>query len=238
MPFPLDSDTEAAIATGRIRDACLVDLYLADSGGAPLTLRFWNWPDATAYPGTPDLDGSTAAQTYDSLAGRFTVSRGIRQAASLAAEPLTLTLDGSRSGDDADIVGRFVDADWHQRRMRVRCVMRNLTTGALHAQPHWEWRGLIDHRNLVSREGQPQIWETTCQGGLFRVRGRRLRTRSHEDQQRRSAGDLFYAGTPKMVAVPMFWARAQASIPGVRTQGGGPYLFSGHAEAAARRDLD
>jgi hypothetical protein len=221
MAFPLDSDTEAAIAAGRIKTADLVDFYLKDGAGDPLTLRCWNWPGAVAYPGTADLDGSTGDQTYESMFGRIGIAKAIRMAAALSSEPLGISLDGSRSDDDDDWVGRFVDADWHEARVRLRAVMINMATGALHALPHWEWRGLIDHRNLTTQDGKPQTWEVKCQGGLFRVRGRRLRTRSHTDQQARLAGDMFYAGTAKMVGLPLIWARSPASIPGVRSNVGG-----------------
>lgn len=221
MPFPLDVDTEAAIAAGRIKPADLVDFYLRDGDGDPLTLRCWTWPGEATYPGTADLDGSTSDVTYESMYGRIVVPKGIRMAATLASEPLTLTLDGSRSDDDEDWVGRFVDATWHQARVRVRSVLRNFDTGALLSLPHWEWRGRIDQRNLTLKDGEPASWAVTCEGGLFRVRGRRLTTRSHQDQQKRLAGDLFYRGTPRMVGIPLMWARAPAPT-GVHTNGGNP----------------
>jgi hypothetical protein len=220
MAYSLDAATEAAMAAGQIKSADLYDFYLKTSGGADLKLRCWNWPGSTTYPGTVELDGSTSAQTYESMFGRVKAAWGLRMAASLSSEPLVITLDGSRSTDDADFVGKFVDADWHQRRVRVRRVLIDIATGALNAAPHHEWRGLIDHRNLTSQDDQKQTWEVSCQGGLFRVRGRRLRTRSHEDQQRRAAGDLFYAGTAKMVALPLIWAKAPANIPGIRSNSG------------------
>ncbi len=220
MPFPLDTDTRNAIAAGRIKDAYLVDLYLQDAEDDPFVLRFWNWPGQRNYPGTLDLDGSTSDVVYETMHGRCAISRGIRMGATLSSEPLTLTLDGSRSDDDTDIVGEFVDAKWHQQRVRVRWVMLDWDTGALHSQPHWEWRGLLDHRNLTIRDGEPRTWQVSCQGSLFRVRGRRLRIRSHEDQQRRSAGDMFYKGTTRMVGVPLIWARKPATIPGIQTNGG------------------
>lgn len=222
MPFPLDVDTEADIAAGRVKPADLIDFYLRDGAGDPLTLRCWTWPGDASYPGTSDLDGSTSNVTYESMFGRVRVAKGIRMAASLSAEPLTITLDGSRSDDDEDWTGRFVDADWHQARVRVRGVLRNFATGALNALPHWEWRGLIDHRNLKLQDDEAATWEVSCQGALFRVRGRRLKTRSHQDQQARAAGDKFYVGTPRMVGVPLMWGRYATAIPGATTNGGEP----------------
>ena len=217
MPFPLDVDTEAAIAAGRVKPADLIDFYLRDGAGDPLTLRCWTWPGEASYPGTVDLDGSTSSVTYETMYGRLAVAKQIRMAASLSSEPIVITLDGSRSDDDDDWVGRFVDATWHQARVRVRGVLRNFDTGALLSLPHWEWRGLIDHRNLSLKDGEPATWEVKCQGALFRVRGRRLKTRSHEDQQVRSAGDNFYIGTPRMVGLPLMWGRYAVGIPGVET---------------------
>lgn len=236
MPYPTDSETDDAIAAGRIKSADLVDLYLRDGADAPLTLRCWNWPGAASYAGTVALDGSTAANTYESMFGRIGIAKSIRMAASLSSEALRITLDASRSTDDADWVGRFVDADWHQRRVRLRQVMLDWTTEALSSAPMWEWHGLIDHRELSQPPGQPQTWELTCQGGLFRVRGRRLKTRSHADQQERSPGDMFYVGTANMVGRPLNWAKKPGNIPGTPTGGGSaagsgatpPSLFSDH----------
>lgn len=221
MPYPLDTDTEADIAAGRVRPCDLVDFYVRDGVGDPDTLRCWNWPGEAVYPGTADLDGSTDDVTYESLYGRIAVPKGLRTSATLASEPMVITLDGSRSDDDADWVGRFVDSDWHQCRVRVRQVLMHFETGAHRDQPAWEWRGLLNHRDLVLKDGDASVWNVTCEGGLFRIRGRRLRSRTHEDQQRRSAGDQFYKGTAVMVGLPLNWAKAPASIPGVITNGGG-----------------
>lgn len=107
-------------------------------------------------------------------------------------------------------------------QIRIRQVARNWDTDAFHALPLREWRGLLDHRELVepATPEEPRIWNVTCQGGLFRVRGRRLSTRSHADQQRRSAGDMFYVGTANMVGRPLSWAKSPGNIPGSSTGGG------------------
>lgn len=212
-----DAATEAAIAAGRIKAADLVDFYVKTAGGSPLVLRAWNWPGSTTYPGTVGLDGSTASNTYESLYGRIVVPKAVRMAASLASEPLEITLDGSRSADDADWIGRFVDANWHQGKVRVRQVMLDMATEALASKPMWEWRGRLDHRELVTQKDELSIWRVTCQGGLFRIRGRRLKTRSHADQQLRSPGDNFYIGTANMVGRPLNWAKAVGNIPGTST---------------------
>lgn len=227
MPYPLDSEAEDAIAAGRLKAAYLVDLYVSD-GVDPLTLRWWDWPDTVDYPANDAIDDADPV-TYVSMARRMICNMALRQAATLSSEPLTLLIDGSRSGDDADEVGKLVDADWHQRPVRVRQILLNFDTGAAGADPIREWRGLLDHREQTSRPGEQNIWQVTCQGGLFRTRGRRLRTRSHTDQQRRSAGDNFYIGTANMVGRPLNWAKKPGNIPGTAggTAGGAPGLWPG-----------
>jgi len=236
--YPLDADTAADIAAGKVRPADLIDLYVRDGDGDPATLRCWNQPGEAIYPGTADLDGSTDDVTYEGLYGRVVVPKGLRMSATLSSDPMIITLDASRSSDAGDFGGRFADLDWHQARVRVRQVLMHWETGALRDTPAWEGRGLIDHRDLVLKDGEASVWNISCQGGLFRVRGRRLRSRTHEDQQRRSAGDQFYKGTAVSVALPLNWAKAPASIPGVVTNGGGPFLFSGHKIAFENRDSD
>mgnify|MGYP000373536591 CR=1 FL=1 len=222
--YPTDAATDAAIDAGKIKTADLVDMYLKTSGGSTLNLRAWSWPGTASFPGTLDLDGSTSNNSYESMFGRMIIAKTIRQAASLGSEPLDIQFDASRSGDDEDFVGRFVDAKWHQARIRVRQVLLDWTTEALASAPMWEWRGLLDHRELVEppldTPDQPRVWNVSCQGGLFRVRGRRLSTRSDADQQRRSPGDRFYSETAKMVGRPLNWSKAPGNIPGKATGSG------------------
>jgi len=232
MVYPLDTDTEADLESGLFASADFLDLYVKDSEGAPATLRAWSWPGETSYVANDpeEIAGAVGDEdvTYESMYDRMLIPKGLRMAASLSSDPLTILMDGARSGDDEDWVGRFVDSDWHQCRMRVRSIMMRRDTGALRTQPHFEWHGRLNHRNLKRQDGEKLVWEVECQGGLFRVRGRRLRTRTHEDQQKRLAGDLFYQATPLMVGVPLIWNKSQAQIPGVVTNNGKPgFVYTG-----------
>lgn len=224
MPYPTDAAIDAAIAAGRIKAADLVDFYVK-VGGSPVVLRAWTWPGTAQYPGTVALDGSTANRTYESMYGRMIINKTIQSAQSLSSEPLRIQIDASRTSDDADWAGRFADSDWHQGRVRVRQVLLDWDTEVLGAVPLREWHGLLDHAELVfpAPDGaiQVQTWDITCQGGLFRIRGRRLKTRSHADQQKRDAGDMFYVDTAAMVGRPLNWAKALGATPGRATSSGG-----------------
>jgi hypothetical protein len=224
MPFPLMPDAEAEILSGRMGKAMLVDLYSADSEGNPTPIRFWDRPGVLSFPandlvpgaGRSDPPALTDVVAYRSLRGRFQVSREIRFTATLASEPLKITLDGSRSSEDDDIVGQWVDSLWHERNVRVRQVALSKTTGRVLAGAVWEWTGRMDYRQRPRQAAQTLAWELTCQPGLFRVQGRNMHTRTHADQQRRKAGDLFFRDTPVMVALAPVWGRETANLPGVR----------------------
>ncbi len=223
MVYPVPTEFDDAVADGRLKHAYLVDLYVADGVGDPAPLRVWNWPDSTIYPANDTIDG-TDDVTYQSMVRRMRINREIRQSATLASEPLQIVFDGSRVGDDEDIVGQFFDADWHQRLIRVRQIPMAFATNALAPSPSWEWHGRMDYRQHARSAGQERLLTLTCMGGTFRIRGRRMHTRTDADQRRRSATDAFFSGTPQMIAVPPNWARATANIPGARGVPGGRNL--------------
>jgi hypothetical protein len=208
MPYNLSTEASSALASGRMAIAVLIDLYL---DGGPL--RVWNWPGQLAFPANDALGGAGDV-TYQSLFQRMEVTRSIQQTASLQAEPLTVVFDASRAGDDEDLIGQFTDGAWHQRKMRVRVILLDSETFVSPIDPVWEWHGRMDHREFMRQPGQPTQVRLTGEGGLFRIRGRNLRTRSHEDQQRRQSGDLFFREVAQMVAIPISWNRS-APLPTV-----------------------
>jgi hypothetical protein len=151
----------------------------------------------------------------------MTVNRDIRFSQTLASEPCKITFDGSRAGDDEDPIGQFTDRDWHQRKVRVRQVLLDPDTWTSPTTPIWEWNGRMDKAQYVRQADQPQQLTLTCESGLFRVRGRNMHTRTHADQQRRAAGDLFFQPTPLMIGLPIVWGKNVVDLPGGRYAGAG-----------------
>lgn len=222
MPHILSPEAEAAFAAGLIAPVVLVDFYLADGAGDPLTLRMSSREFALSYAANDEVDG-TDAVAYSPMFQRMTVDLSVRQAIGFASQPITITLDGSRAGDDEDVSGQFADADWHQRPMRVRLIVVNVETLATPSAPEYEWRGRLDHRAFRRQPDQPSQIVITAQGGIFRVRGANRRLRTHEDQQRRMAGDMFFSGTAKMIAAGIVWGKNpnRPGIPGGGSSFGG-----------------
>ncbi len=219
MPHILSPEAEAAFAAGLIAPVVLVDFYLATSEGDPLTLRMSSREFDLTFAANDGIDG-TDAVAYSPMFQRMNVDLSVRQAIGFASQPITITLDGSRAGDDEDLTGLFADADWHQRPMRVRLIVVNVETLATPSAPEYEWRGRLDHRDFRRQPDQPSRIVITAQGGIFRVRGANRRLRTHEDQQRRLAGDMFFSGTARMVAAGIVWGK-NPNRPLVTTGGGG-----------------
>lgn len=236
MPYPLSPEAEAAFAAGLIVPVVLVDFYLADSAGDPLTLRMSSREFPLSFAANDEIDG-TDPVAYAPMFQRLNVDLSVRQSVGFASQPVTITLDGSRAGDDEDLTGQFADADWHQRPVRVRLVVVDSQTLATPSAPDWEWQGRLDHRTFRRQPDQPSQVVITSQGGIFRVRGSNRRLRTHEDQQRRLAGDMFFSGTAKMIAAGIVWGKNPnrplvPSTPGYSSPNGG-----GH-QAFDRREAD
>lgn len=226
MPYPLDSLFEARIAAGRLATAHLIDLYCLNDVGDPAPLRFCDREADISYDADDHITAS--AQTYFSMFDRIEVERDIRFQASLATDPLKLTMDAAAAGDDSDIVGLFSDLDWHQKRVRVRLITFDPDTGASPSDPAWQWVGRMDMRQYIRAAGEPTRVVLTCHGGVFRIRGRNVKTRTHESQQRRLAGDLFFQDLPKMVGQTLNFGRTGVTLPGGRPLGQGPSPHTGH----------
>lgn len=229
MPVQLSPDFEAKLAAGRIVSAYLVDFYCANGSGDALILRGWDWPGTLSYPAADVAAGDdrsdppelTDPVSYTGLHHRLTIDRNIRFSAGLSSEPARITLDGSRAGADDDFVGQFTDAQWHQRAVRCRQVSLDLDAGTSDAIPIWSWRGRLDYRQFTRTAGQEMPLVITCEGGIFRIRGRRMHTRTDADQRRRNAADTFFAGVPQMVTCPIMWAKKPTTIGSGGHSGGG-----------------
>lgn len=214
MPYPLPADARAMFEAGRMAPALLVDLYTSP------VRRWWLWPGDLLYPANDSIDGASEV-TYVSIEGRMQVDYAVKASASLSSEPLVITLDGSRAGDNDDAIGAWVDQDWHQRSVRARLVLLDFDTRLSPTDPVWEWRGRMDHRAFNRQPGEDSRIVLTCEGGLFRIRGRRMHTRTDQDQRRRLSSDRFFDLTPVMVTRQPVWGKSIANIPGTTGGGGG-----------------
>lgn len=212
MPFPLDSTFETRRDSGRWGDAHLVDLYCLD-GETEATIRVCDRAEPITFDADDAIDG-TDPVTYEALSSRVRIDRNIKFQQSLATDPLKIYFDGSRAGDDDDPIGEFTDLTWHQRAIRVRQISFDADTGATPSEPVWQWVGRMDFAQYVRAGTEPVQLVLTSQGGLFRVRGRNMKTRTHEDQQRRAPGDLFFQDLPKMVGIPLNFGKKAIEIRG------------------------
>lgn len=184
------------------RLAVLVDLYCGAT-----TFHWWSWPGVLNYESVAYQDGFQ----------RFTFQTSLKATQGLGSNPFSFVLDGSALSDNEDLIGAWWDSDWHLKPVRVRKVRLsgNPASGVVTVlgvrRTYW---GTQDERQRVTADDIPTTVELTCTAGVFKVRGRNLRTRTHADQQLRSPGDLFYKNTAAKVGVVPPWGRNDGDIPG------------------------
>jgi len=199
MAIPLTQSAQDALDAGKLIPATLIDFYCAD-----IILHGWSWPGELVFEGVQ----------YESLYERITITKRVKTSATLASSPMTIALDASRARDDTDIIGKFIDADYHQSKIRVRTVQLNLNTDPITIDGVLdEYNGRMDVRPINHAPNQEHIIELRCEGGIFRLRGRNMRARTHEDQQIRAPGDRFFEHTPRRVVENPYWGVKPENMP-------------------------
>lgn len=219
MPFPLDSTFEDRIDAGRWGDAHLVDLYCL-TGETDAPIRLCDRQEDLVYDAGDHVDAGDA--TYVAMQNRMSIDRSIRFQQSMATDPAKIYFDAAAAGDDDDPIGQLTDRTWHFLGVRIRQISFDADTGATPSDPVWQWVGRMDFRQYVRQAGEVTQLVLTSQGGLFRIRGRNMKTRTHEDQQNRLAGDLFFQDLPKMVGIALNFGKKLVQIRGATGIGRAP----------------
>ncbi|HPE49721.1 MAG TPA: hypothetical protein PLR76_15060 [Hyphomonas sp.] len=207
MPLPLTTDARNALAAREVAHAWLLELF-TDEG----TLRGWDKPVPITYGG----------DDFEALGDQWGISGEIRLGADLVPEPLTITFDGAPQNDDASFVGRLLDRSWHQRRMRLRGLLLNVSSNFTTAIGiHLDWNGWMDTISTTDAVGQPAQVILNCEGGVFRALDRNLTLCTHADQQRRSATDTFFKNVALKPQQDVPFGTKWSNIPGANGRGGG-----------------
>lgn len=216
MPYAFDSAFEARRDAGSWGDAHLVDLYCLD-GESDAPIRLCDRVEDLVYDAGDHVDAGDA--TYVAMEGRMRVDRTIRFQQNLATDPAKIYFDAAAAGDDDDPIGQFSDRTWHQLACRIRQITFDADTGGSPSDPVWQWVGRMDFRQNMRQGLEANQLVLTAQGGLFRIRGRNMKTRTHEDQQRRLSGDLFFQDLPKMVGITLNFGKRAIELRGARGAG-------------------
>jgi hypothetical protein len=207
MPLPLTTDARNALAAREVAVAWLLDLY-TDEG----TLRCWDKGIPITYSG----------DTYEALSDRWRIEGEVKVGADLTPEPLTISFDGAAQSDDTSFVGRLVDRTWHQRRMRLRGLLLNVSSNFVTPIGiHIEWNGWMDTISTSDATGAPSIVTLNCESGILRALDMNLTTCTDEDQRRRSSTDAFFRNVALKPAQQVPFGSSWSAIPGGGGSGGG-----------------
>lgn len=200
MPLDLTTEARAALRAHRIEPAMLLDLFTDTTSLHCSSLMI---------PLSYDV-GDGVTRDYEPMGQRW--SHGddpITMGSGLDPEPLRLSFDSSRQGDNTDFVGRFLDATWHRRRGRMTMVC--FAVGSAFATPIANiisWEGEMDFREFPEVDGQAPRMLLTMESGSFRYLGRNAQTRTDENQQRFFPGDTFFQDLPGLIGRELPWHRA------------------------------
>lgn len=211
MPLPLTTAARNALAAREVAHAWLLDLYTAEG-----TLRCWDKNIAITYGG----------DTYEALGDRWRIEGEIKIGVDLTPEPLTLAFDGAPQSDDATFIGRLVDRTWHQRRMRIRGLLLDVSSNFTTAiGVHVEWNGWMDTLQTSDGMGSASTVILNCEGGILRALDQNLTTCTDADQKRRLATDQFMRNIALKPSQDVPFGTDWKNIPGGRgygsTGGGG-----------------
>lgn len=200
MALPLTTEGRAALRAHRIEPGMFLDLFTDTTSMHCSSLLT---------PINYDV-GDGTARDYEPLGQRW--SHGddpITMGSSLEPEPLKISFDASRQGDDEDFIGRFLDSTWHRRRGRLTMVAFAVGTSLMTPiAPIISWEGEMDFRELPEVDGLAQTMTLTMESGTFRYLGRNAQTRTDENQQRFFPGDTFFQDLPTLIGRELPWHRA------------------------------
>lgn len=205
MPLPLTTDARNALAAREVAHAWLLDLYTAEG-----TLRCWDKSVPITYGG----------DDYEPLGDRWRIDGEVKIGVDLTPEPLTLSFGGAPQSDNASFLGRLVDRTWHQRRMRLRGLLLDVSSNFTTAiGVHLEWNGFMDTLQTSDGVGAPSTVILNCEGGLLRALDRTLTTCTDTDQKRRLSTDQFFRNVALKPSQEVPFGTAWSNIPGGRGYG-------------------
>jgi|GEM_PF-2087603 len=206
MPLPLTTDARAALEAREVAIAWLLDLY-TDEG----TLRCWDQAIPITYGG----------DTYEALQDRWRIEGEIKIGADLTPEPLTIAFDGAPQTDDASFIGRLLDRTWHQRRMRLRGLLMNVSSNFVTAiGVHMTWNGWMDTISTSDGVGTASVVTLNCESGILRALDMNLTACTDEDQRRRLSTDQFFRNVALKPAQQVPFGTKWINIPGGGSSGG------------------
>jgi hypothetical protein len=200
MPLPLTTAARNALAAREVAHAWLLDLYTAEG-----TLRAWDKNIPITYGG----------DAYEAQFERWRIEGEIKVGVDLTPEPLTIVFDGAVQSDDASFVGRLVDSTWHQRRMRIRGLLLDVSSNFTTAiGVHLEWNGWMDTIQTNDGIGNTSTVILNCEGGILRALDQNLTLCTDADQRRRLSTDEFMRNVALKPAQEVPFGVAWSKIPG------------------------
>jgi hypothetical protein len=215
MPLPMTSDVRNALKARNIANVWIMEMFTDEA-----TLRGCSVGKSLSFE----------SNTFEPLGDDFKISGQIKTGVDLVSEPLVIELNAAGILDDTTFVGRLVDNQWYQRRIRVRQLLftpgehfNNLIGSC------FEWFGYMDMFEEGAAEDESATLILTCESGIFRARGRNMHTYTDKDQRLYDAADASFVNTATKPFQSIPFGESWSTVPGYRgggsTGASGPRLF-------------
>jgi len=190
----MSSENAAAVVQSPVRPAWFGELSF--SGGY---VRMWT--------GVGDI--VTLGRTF--LGGGDLIGIGaIEEAEGVTARNLSLSL----SGVPATLIATVLGENYRLRSAKLWRGLMNADFTAPLADPDLRWAGRMNTCK-IERTGTSAMIEINCESRLADLRRAATRRASHEEQQARFPGDLFFEYASALAEAPIYFGtRSRAGEPG------------------------
>ncbi|MEL7203198.1 MAG: hypothetical protein AAGL19_03445 [Pseudomonadota bacterium] len=213
MPLPLTTAARNALAAREVAHAWLLELFTTEE-----TLRAWD----------KNIDLSYESNTFEGIGDKWRIAGEISMGVDLVPEPLTISFDGSLQNDDTSFIGKLVDNQWHNRKVRLRGMLLDVSSEfTVPIGVHIDWNGFMDQLDTSDTTGQASTISLKCEGGTFRALDRFLVQCTDEDQRRRNANDAFMQNVALKPQQDVPFGKSWSKIAGSNGSSGGGGSFNG-----------
>ena len=188
-------EIESILRNGPLEYARIIDIYLDSE-----TLYYWD----QFHPLT--LDDGQGAVTYEPVGGRIVLPSEITEDQSLDGDTIEIQFDSTRAADNSDFVGRLVDSQIVQRRIRIRSVLFRPNTNK--TVPIWlfnEQQGVVDELSDRIAVGSPSTLTFSISSGTFEYLERRESNYTPAHQRLLYSGDTSLDRLAQLSGLTLRW---------------------------------
>jgi len=183
MPRPLTTAGRAAIATGKTISSIWFFDITTDEGMMYLCDSVYG----LTYNG----------KTYLPMGDQIQLNGELKTGVDLVPEPFPVMFNGEEQLTSGSPIRNLLTRTWWQRQVYIYQVLfEPASNWQTPIAIHYQWYGFMDTIEDAVDEGKPSGIILNCESGIFRARGKNLRTYTDKDQTEINPIDRCFLNTP------------------------------------------